>query len=315
MRDTLFGIGLIIFIAALAGGIAYVGDRVGHQVGRKRLTLFGVRPRYTSTIVAIGTGVIIALAVTIGAILASNEVKLAFFQLASVNQKISTLQDREKALESKVNNAQIVIPINALVAPWHADFPRGSSASDRYAAEKTFYDLLVKFVNINYVPQLKPYVRPKDWAARLHEAANNPEIDRANKSNDIIVLAIASKNMFAKDSIDFELKPFNDVELVAGSQAIGSLVIPGGKDVDFNAALQQLMAQGARTLENLPTFPPYFMGPLAPQSYFPSKSDMQKMLAGSGTYVMTAYTDEAIYPHTVFNEGDIPIFVTLTLQK
>lgn len=315
MRDDLVGIGLIVFIAALAGGIAYVGDRVGHQVGRKRLTLFGVRPRYTSTIVAIGTGVIIALAVTIGAILASNEVKLAFFQLASVNQKISTLQDREKALESKVNNAQIVLSIGEQVAPPYAVFPRGSSANDRYAAEKTFYDLLVKFVNSNYVPPLKPYVRPKNWEAILREGANAPEIVKDNKNNDIILLAIASKNMFAKDSIDFGLKPFNDIELVAGSQPIGSLVIPAGKDVNLDVALQQLMAQGARTLAKSPTFPPYFLGPLVPRQYLPAKSDMQKMLAGSGTYVMTAYTYENIYPHTFFEEGNLPVFVTLTLQK
>ncbi len=314
MRDKLFGIGLIVFIAALAGGIAYVGDRVGHQVGRKRLTLFGVRPRYTSTIVAIGTGVIIALTVTIGAILASNEVKLAFFQLESVNQKISALQDREKALQAKVNSAQIVIPIDGLIAPWHVVFPRGSSASDRYAAEKTFYELLVKFVNSNY-PQLKPYVRPKNWEAILRAAANAPEIVRDNKNYDIILLPIASKNMFAKDSIDFDIKSFRDIELVAGSQPIGSLVIPGGKDVDLDAALQQLMAQGARTLESLPTFPPYFMGPLVPRQYFPSKSDMKKMLAGSGTYVMTVYTAEDIYPHTFFNEGSIPVYVLLTLKK
>lgn len=315
MRDTLFGIGLIVFIAALAGGIAYVGDRVGHQVGRKRLTLFGVRPRYTSTIVAVGTGVVIALAVTIGAILASNEVKLAFFQLESVNQKISTLQDREKALESKVNNAQIVIPINIPIAPTYVTFPRGSSANERYAAEKTFYDLLVKFVNINYVPPLKPYVKPKNWDESLRSLANAPEIVRDNKNNDIIVLAIASKNMFAKDSINFELRPFNDVVLVPGSKPIGSLVIPGGKDVDLGSALQQLMTQGARTLEQLPSFPPYFMGPLVPRQFFPSKSDMQKMLAGTGTYVMTVYTAEDIYPHTVHDEGNIPVFVLLTLKK
>ena len=36
---TIGGLLIVIAIAILAGGIAYVGDRVGHQVGRKRLTL------------------------------------------------------------------------------------------------------------------------------------------------------------------------------------------------------------------------------------------------------------------------------------
>jgi uncharacterized protein (DUF3084 family) len=32
------GLLVVLTIIVLAGGIAYVGDRVGHQVGRKRLT-------------------------------------------------------------------------------------------------------------------------------------------------------------------------------------------------------------------------------------------------------------------------------------
>ncbi|HEX3369662.1 MAG TPA: DUF3084 domain-containing protein [Candidatus Cybelea sp.] len=75
------GIGNVAFVMAIAGGVAYVGDRVGHQVGRRRLSLFGIRPRYTSTIVAIATGMVIALVVTLGAIFASQQVKTAFFKL------------------------------------------------------------------------------------------------------------------------------------------------------------------------------------------------------------------------------------------
>ena len=59
------GTGIVIFIVVLAGVIAYLGDRVGHQVGRKRLTLFNIRPRYTSTIIAVATGMIIALVITL----------------------------------------------------------------------------------------------------------------------------------------------------------------------------------------------------------------------------------------------------------
>ncbi|HMD02671.1 MAG TPA: DUF3084 domain-containing protein, partial [Candidatus Baltobacteraceae bacterium] len=55
------GSALILAIVLIAGSIAYVGDRVGHYVGRRRLSLFGLRPKYTSTIVAVGTGMVIAL--------------------------------------------------------------------------------------------------------------------------------------------------------------------------------------------------------------------------------------------------------------
>jgi len=75
------GIGNLAFVMVLAGAVAYVGDRVGHQVGRRRLSLYGIRPRYTSTIIAIATGMIIALVVSLAAIFASQQVKTAFFKL------------------------------------------------------------------------------------------------------------------------------------------------------------------------------------------------------------------------------------------
>ena len=102
------GIGNLAVVMAIAGAVAYVGDRVGHQVGRRRLSLFGIRPRYTSTIVAIATGVIIALVVSLTAIFASQEVKTAFFKLNSINQQIGELQARQRDLEAKVNNGRLV---------------------------------------------------------------------------------------------------------------------------------------------------------------------------------------------------------------
>jgi uncharacterized protein (DUF3084 family) len=77
--EIIRGIGNVFVVMAIAGAVAYVGDRVGHQVGRRRLTLFGIRPRYTSTIIAIGTGMVIALVVSVVAIFASQQVKTAFF--------------------------------------------------------------------------------------------------------------------------------------------------------------------------------------------------------------------------------------------
>ena len=92
------GIGNLAFVMVVAGTVAYVGDRVGHQVGRRRLSLFGIRPRYTSTIVAIATGVLIGLVVSLGAIFASQQVKTAFFKMNSINEQITELHRARLAL-------------------------------------------------------------------------------------------------------------------------------------------------------------------------------------------------------------------------
>ena len=113
------GIGNVLFVMLIAGGVAYVGDRVGHQVGRKRLSLFGMRPRYTSTIIAIATGMVIALVVTLVAIFASEQVKTAFFKLNSLNQQITELTRRERDLEKKVNTGRLVVQVDALMVPFY----------------------------------------------------------------------------------------------------------------------------------------------------------------------------------------------------
>jgi uncharacterized protein (DUF3084 family) len=95
------GLLVVVIIIVLAGAIAYVGDRVGHQVGRKRLTLFGLRPKYTSTIVAVGTGMLIALIVTLGALGASSYVRTAFFRLGTLTGRINELQAQALSLEKE----------------------------------------------------------------------------------------------------------------------------------------------------------------------------------------------------------------------
>src|SRR5437773_1269492 len=55
---------LIVFIAvlAIAGGIiAWLGDRLGTWVGKKRISKFGLRPRHTAMLYTVWTGVIIAV--------------------------------------------------------------------------------------------------------------------------------------------------------------------------------------------------------------------------------------------------------------
>ena len=53
---------LIVILAITGGVIAYLGDRIGMKIGRKRLTLFGLRPKHTSILITILTGVFIATA-------------------------------------------------------------------------------------------------------------------------------------------------------------------------------------------------------------------------------------------------------------
>ncbi len=108
----MYGFTLIALLAIVGGVIAYIGDKLGTKVGKKKLTLFGLRPKHTSIIVTIVTGILIVSS-TMGILtLVSRDVRTALFgmealkaQLTSLSQEV-TVQNKEldvsrKALEEK----------------------------------------------------------------------------------------------------------------------------------------------------------------------------------------------------------------------
>lgn len=84
----MYGIILIFVLVVMGGIIAFIGDRLGTKVGKKKLSIFGLRPRHTSIIVTIVTGFFIT-AVTLGVVtLASENVRIALFGMEELNQQI-----------------------------------------------------------------------------------------------------------------------------------------------------------------------------------------------------------------------------------
>ncbi|HBS58399.1 MAG TPA: DUF3084 domain-containing protein, partial [Firmicutes bacterium] len=43
----MFGISLIAVLAVMGGMIAYIGDKIGTKVGKRKLSVFGLRPKHT----------------------------------------------------------------------------------------------------------------------------------------------------------------------------------------------------------------------------------------------------------------------------
>ena len=92
---------LILAVATVGGLVAFLGDRVGMRVGKKRLTLFGLRPKYTSIIIAVLSGVLTAAA-TLGLLTAgSKEVNIAVFHLNQLRKDNKTLAIDNKTLTNK----------------------------------------------------------------------------------------------------------------------------------------------------------------------------------------------------------------------
>ena len=90
------GISIFIILMIMGGIIAFLGDKIGSKVGKRRLTLFGLRPRYTSVIVTIVSGILIsALTIAVMAVLNEN-VRVALFGMQKLQEEMSELNNKIK---------------------------------------------------------------------------------------------------------------------------------------------------------------------------------------------------------------------------
>ena len=87
----MFGVSLIFVIVITGGIIAFFGDRIGTRVGKRRMSLWGLRPRYTSIIITILTGTLIAGA-TMGVLtVISYDVRTALFGMEALKKQTTEL--------------------------------------------------------------------------------------------------------------------------------------------------------------------------------------------------------------------------------
>ena len=91
----MYGIFLIVILIITGGIIAFIGDHLGSKVGKKKLTVFGLRPKYTSMLVTIITGFLITT-LTLGVMTVSSEnVRTVLFGMEKLNK---SMQDAKAEL-------------------------------------------------------------------------------------------------------------------------------------------------------------------------------------------------------------------------
>ena len=101
-----FALQVILLLLLLGAAIAYIGNYVGRVIGKRRLTLFNLRPRYTSTIITVISGILIALTTVAALLLISQDARTALLGLEQLKREISQkshqLAEANRALEEKL---------------------------------------------------------------------------------------------------------------------------------------------------------------------------------------------------------------------
>lgn len=101
------GIAIFLVLIIMGGVIAFFGDRIGSKVGKKRMTLFGLRPKYTSVIVTIIAGALISFS-TIAVLAVVNEnVRVALFGLSQLQSRMDNLNQEIKVKNNELERGRL----------------------------------------------------------------------------------------------------------------------------------------------------------------------------------------------------------------
>ena len=105
----MYGLALVAILAVMGGAIAYIGDKLGTKVGKKKLTMFGLRPKHTSIIVTIVTGILIA-ASTLGVLtLTSMDVRTALFGMEALKAELTHLSQEVSHKNTELEHSRSIL--------------------------------------------------------------------------------------------------------------------------------------------------------------------------------------------------------------
>jgi len=108
----LVGVKILIIIALMGGLIAYMGDKLGTKIGKRRMSLFGLRPKHTSIIVTIVTGLLVAAA-TVGVLtFTSQSVRTALFGMDQLRADMKQLNNEVAAKTQELIRGQALLEQN-----------------------------------------------------------------------------------------------------------------------------------------------------------------------------------------------------------
>jgi uncharacterized protein (DUF3084 family) len=213
----------IVGIVIVAGVIAYIGDRVGHLVGRRRMTLLGLRPRYTSTLFAVGFGMIIALLVVGVLLLVSQDARQALFSIAKLNEQIANLtNERDQLLQDPV-----VLRAGEPLTPAFI-IKSTDSLSD---IEDRLSLLFEGVANLSHNFPVQPYrtsVQSADAKAKIEQTA---QYIKSLDPTSAIVVPVAGENIFRGGPWKFSLHVYKDALIYRKGEIIASVTVDQGKNL------------------------------------------------------------------------------------
>ncbi|MCL5773188.1 MAG: DUF3084 domain-containing protein [Firmicutes bacterium] len=248
----MFRLIIIFLVLALMGGsIAYLGNQLGRYIGRRKLSIFNLRPRHTSILITIFTGILIAL-LTMGiAAIMSKDVRQFLKGIESLRQQ------RDKLLE-EIDIATKTVRIGDIIFLIHDPIVAGviPGGLSKDVIKEKLNDILaqanlitIEKSNNRLLALKKPFLGQDEKLILYNNENYDQTVEQLLKSKeDQVVYVIAHQNVFLREKVPVIFQSSPNMLVFRRGEVITSVTVDGRKSRDaiFNE-LYGLMKSKVRT--------------------------------------------------------------------
>lgn len=95
---------LIVFLILLGGVIAYLGDLLGRRAGKKKISVLGLRPKYSAVVITVISGILIVALTLLTLSFISQEVRIALFGVQKLQSDLLRAKKEVENVSTKLSN-------------------------------------------------------------------------------------------------------------------------------------------------------------------------------------------------------------------
>lgn len=245
------GIFLLFIIAVISGAIAYLGNRLGRFVGKKKLTIFHLRPMHTSTLFTIITGILISL-LTIGvSSIMSENVRIALFGMEKLQKERLALQEEVNRLSAQASQGKIMFTAGQAIV---LNLIEGGKSAEIIKSQ------ILQMIDIANARSVKKYnlladyykitpVKPETNLVNYNPEEVNNAAKTINKSGGNWGVTISAKNnVYLEGKFDIDIKLLKNILIYSEGEEISAIKIDTSKNK--NEILADLFTLIYKTREN-----------------------------------------------------------------
>ncbi len=235
----------ILFFFLVGSFISFIADFTGKKIGKKKIVLFNLRPKYTAMLITVITGGLIATFSIILLSFLSKDARIYLFQINTLMKQTEFYKNEVKILQQKY--LELTKDISLLIQTTHMGdiiFIKNqpiyvfsfynSDASKNYIYQ--VLDKLEELVKQKYKLKVKDISLPENLV-RLDNINEIYKELRNNRFKKLAFIFYCKRNTFVGEYVDVDVNVIEDKVIVPANTVLSEIIIDDPYNIEQNFSL------------------------------------------------------------------------------